>query len=458
MIVVILVMLTGAASALMYALSRQWLDALLALIAAAALSVLLGDHTLPGQTRAHALIDPEGPPADLGDVRSIGVKGDGMRAARWRDLPARPLTWQAPKDATLTLDFPRRIARGSLFRLTATRPGASGWRMQLLAENGLLLAESNGKGATQALAWTPPAAERMVLKARVLDAKGQVIEQGPVPLLVVEPPALRVTGRFSAPSFDLHALHTLLADSGALLDWQVELGSGIIRGQLPRTPFAQADLVVMDGPWLAAHPELAGSGAALLVIGAPPDDAQTVEAGPLALEREGRKAWLAQGDWHRMAIGDPRAHSLWWQEIFDRLDVRQGDGVEWVDTEALPLPHDRLEVCARGASGNALFPQLRQSIAWQARSDRADALCVAVWPAKTGWLEAQSGPATHQVYVYANTDWPSWQAALRRAATAAYAARTPGLAQARARPLPAWPFAAVFGAALLLLWWRERRL
>ena len=70
--------------------------------------------------------------------------------------------------------------------------------------------------------------------------------------------------------------------------------------------------------------------------------------------------------------------------------------------------------------------------------------------------DARAG--AHAVYVYAPGDWPQWQAAQRRDATARYAARTPvraleGVAQA----FPAWPFALAFILAMLLLWWRERR-
>jgi hypothetical protein len=61
------------------------------------------------------------------------------------------------------------------------------------------------------------------------------------------------------------------------------------------------------------------------------------------------------------------------------------------------------------------------------------------------------------VYVYAADDWPRWQRALQHAATARYAARALPDRQARARPLPSWPWAMAFVGAMLALWWRERR-
>ena len=54
-------------------------------------------------------------------------------------------------------------------------------------------------------------------------------------------------------------------------------------------------------------------------------------------------------------------------------------------------------------------------------------------------------------------DWPLWQAAERRDATARYAARTPVPASQTQRTLPQWPFAVLFALAMLALWWRERR-
>ena len=115
----------------------------------------------------------------------------------------------------------------------------------------------------------------------------------------------------------------------------------------------------------------------------------------------------------------------------------------------MPLAGQRLEVCAQGVRGDAVFPGLKQTVAWQRRPDKADASCVAVWPKEAGWLkvEAQGAkPVAHAVYVYDEDDWPLWQKAQRRDATARYAARTPAPQAAGSTPLPAWPFALLFTA------------
>ena len=130
--------------------------------------------------------------------------------------------------------------------------------------------------------------------------------------------------------------------------------------------------------------------------------------------------------------------------------------MEWLEPEELPLPGQRMELCARGVKGDVAFPDLKLVRTW---SPRLDAACVAVWPEKSGWLRVEDARAgTHAVYIYAPGDWPQWQAAQRRDATARYAARTPDKALAgAAQAFPAWPFALAFALAMLLLWWRERR-
>lgn len=115
----------------------------------------------------------------------------------------------------------------------------------------------------------------------------------------------------------------------------------------------------------------------------------------------------------------------------------------------------RMELCAQGVRGDAVFPTLEQKVSWQRRPDKADAACVAVWPRQAGWLKMEGKGG--ESYVFAPQDWPQWQAAQRRDATARYIARTPATAGTGSAPLPDWPFALLFTLAMLALWWRERR-
>jgi hypothetical protein len=144
----------------------------------------------------------------------------------------------------------------------------------------------------------------------------------------------------------------------------------------------------------------------------------------------------------------------------------QPRALEWHFPEPLPVAGERTVVCLRG-SGAAravrvlgLPNALPAPLHLQRRADSTDAACAALWPQQAGWLELKGDdpavPSGH-LYVHASADWPAWQAGLRRDASAGYAARTPAPALAAGHPGPAWPAAALFAVALLLLCWRERR-
>jgi hypothetical protein len=180
--------------------------------------------------------------------------------------------------------------------------------------------------------------------------------------------------------------------------------------------------------------------------------------------QKGRITWLGLTDWHRYAISEPQALALWWQGVLDAAGVDRVEDVVWQTPQEMPLPGQRLEVCALGVHGEVVFPDLKQRAQWQRRADHADAACVAVWPRAAGWLTMQTQgakPAATRLYVFAPQDWPAWQSAQRRAATARYGARLPRPPKAVpafvGMPIPAWLFAVLFAFAMLALWWRERR-
>lgn len=508
-ILIAAIALIGVASVLLYLRRRRWFEALLALVATAALALLASNLTIPGDAGTTLALDARNPPAALDGVRSLTLQGDGLRAAQWQDLPARPLAWTMPAGATLHLEFPRRMALGRLFVLSVRRAGQAPARLQLLAENGQLLAEARGAGDLS-VSWLPPLAETLLLRARLLDDKGQLLAEGPVPVVVGETRPLSVRGRFSAPSFDVRVLNDVLTQSRALVDWQVTLGKTVTRSESAREKIDRPDLLVIDAAWFerAAAPARAAlleqvrGGAALLVLAANANDAgiwsrsvqlplQAQDAdkrsgGPLPLPvaplipatrqagawsgneagvwarqwGQGRIGWLGAADWHRLAISEPRALALWWQDVLDTVRVERPQAVQWLAPREMPLPGQRLEVCAFGVRGKVRFPDLGQTLDWQRRSDRVDASCVAVWPRVPGWLRMETQgttPVSGEVYVYAPTDWPLSQAAERRAASARYAARTPVAPAPAQRPIPQWPFAVLFALAMLGLWWRERR-
>jgi hypothetical protein len=498
----------GTLSAAAYLWRRKWIDALLVLLMGGALAGLTGDYRMPAGSRL--VVDAARGDVALADAVSVG--GDGLRQAQWADLPARPLQWTAPDTPAISLDFPRQVALGRSFRLTVQRSKPGKARLQLLAENGQVIADAAGDTAALTVQWLPPVAERMVLKARLQDANGKTLAEGPVPLQVTAPVPLRVQGRFGAPSFDANVLHQLLDKSHALVDWQVTLGKSISRSEAPREAFAEPDLFVVDAAWFeragaAQRSALLGQvreGASLLVMGASASDAglwssslqlslrpqaenraagsvlpmtavplNPVAAGPWAsageflwarpLER-GRVLWIGVMEWHRHAISEPRALGIWWQGVLDAAAVRRREPVEWLSPGPMPVAGERTEICAIGVEGKAFFQALKKEMPLQRRAGRADAQCAAVWPHAAGWLDVETDVAGAQgkrsaasFYVFGKDDWPAWQSTQRREATVAYAARAPGKPQRSGAPLPHWPFALLFAAAALALWWRERR-
>jgi hypothetical protein len=172
---------------------------------------------------------------DMSKAQSAQLKGCGFSEVQWQDLPRIPVQWLAPTEKQKTtevvrLDFPTHLPQGRVFNLAAEREQVQGeWRLQLLAENQTVLAEARGKEKRLSLNWLPPVAERMVLQARLLDSKDQLIEQGPIPVEVASAQSLKVQARFAAPSFDTQTLNELFAQSQAKLDWQTKLGKTVTR-------------------------------------------------------------------------------------------------------------------------------------------------------------------------------------------------------------------------------------
>jgi hypothetical protein len=497
--------------------------------------------------------------AAVPEAESIEVQGHGLRETQWRDLPSRPIRWTQPRTALVWLDFPRAISLGRNFTLTVRREQPqAGWRLQLLAENGQVLSESKAAGTAETLSvqWQSPLAENLVLQARLLDSVGKTLAQGPVPLRVQDAVPLQVQGRFGAPSFDARVLNQLLTDGGALLDWQTTLGKSLTRSEQPRAVQTQQSVLVADAAWLEKGGmrgalAQAAQGVPVLVLGGNAEDAAlwqrelglklspqsatteledtrhlvlpgaTLALAPapwnpspgswqaLAKDKDGkpwlwqrdwqkgRVIWLGVRDWHRHAITEPAALGHWWQQVMDLAALGSPQKVRWLDADPMPLPGLRTETCAQGPQSGALAQiDGAPTATWQARTDRADAVCAAFWPARSGWTTIHSGDAATQVYVYAPSDWPAWQQALRNEATQAYAAQAAASARASAAPhaaanragaiaaradaerttgeahlaatpdasrgapwrtWPRWPFGIAFAAAMLTLWWRERR-
>jgi hypothetical protein len=456
----------GLISAVLYGRKRRWIDAALAGVAGSVLAVAIADVRLPVGAAAPLAVSTEAGRISASDLSAIPaasgivLSGDGAREAEWRDLPARPLQWKPAAADLLWLDFPRSMSVGRIFTLTVRRSSAPAqWRLQLLAENKQVLADSGLAAETQlSVQWLPPVAETMVLQARLLDKSGKTIAQGPIPLQVKDAVPLQIQGRFDAPSFDARALNQLLSDGGAVLDWNVTLGKSIMRSETARAPLTAANAVFVDAAYVehlssAARAALlaqAGKGMPLVVLGGNASDvgmwqrdfglslrqqspttekedvrqfgalslppaqlnpSESVAAPWSVLARDGRKqpwlwqrgvgqgrvVWVGVADWHKYAISAPQALALWWQSAMDLIAL---DGVQkavWQMNDPLPVPGLRSEVCAQGVKdGTALSAEGYAAMALAARADKADAVCAAFWPQKAGWVKFSAAGMAEQ--------------------------------------------------------------
>ncbi len=250
-----------------------------------------------------------------------------------------------------------------------------------------------------------------------------MLAEGPVPVIVSETRPLSVRGRFSAPSFDIRVLNDVLAQSRALVDWQVTLGKTVTRSESAREKVGQPDLLVVDAAWFerAAAPARAAlleqvkQGASLLVLAANANDAgiwsrslqlplqaqaaDKLTNGPLPLPvapltpatriagawtgqdnavwarqwGKGRIGWLGAADWHRLAITEPRALALWWQGVLDTR-ARRTHGRS-------PVAGAARDAAARPAPGS-----LRPRRARQAALPRPESDARLAAPPATAWM------------------------------------------------------------------------
>lgn len=466
-------MLASLVSAIVYWRQRRKLDAILVLAAVVPLVLVLLQPSLKENnslnTPSTYFIDSRHPLPAISELRqkiqqadTISLRGDGLFRSQWQDVPVRPVIRLADSDHNkeagerLELKFPQRLAYGRAFTLEVQRPQASSqseWRIQLLAENQQVLAEQKGRGKTLTLEWLPPAVERMVLQAKILDAQDKLIEQGPIPLEVINTPPLQVQGRFAAPSFDTQSLNQLMLQSHAILDWQTQLGKTIVRRESSEQVLDETALLVQDAAYFEQLSQTArqqvlarvAAGASLIVLGvnaqqasiwskqlglslrkvntdtekirsaqgvnlsavnwtpalANSSDWQAVDAQHWLVQRSwqrGRIVWLAAADWHQSMISEPLKLKLWWQSVLDASAVQQvqdwmlaiDDGVENSD---MPLSGQALQLCAQGLDQRVLVLQgVSQRLQLSPVAHKVEAQCAAFWPAHSGWYDWQTLP------------------------------------------------------------------
>ncbi|UUZ56615.1 hypothetical protein LP419_16845 [Massilia sp. H-1] len=396
---------------MIYLLRRQWADAALVLIASAALGAMLAGFTMPGMPAKAARIDASGRAPHIGDAASVHLTGDGLRAAQWEDLPAlvARLDAAAGRRATPRLPAhdgagPRVHAQGDAAQGRQPQAAAGGRKRQGDPE------EAVSSGATLAVQWLPPVAETLVLKARLLDAARQNDRRRPGAARRARPAAAAGAGALRCTVFRYahaqpaagpkqcdtrladHARQGRHAQRSAARGHRACRSAGGGRG-LPGTlagATARASLLVqvVDGTpllilgasanelsRLVAHAQARTARAARIQTGGRTSGAgqclgwlpaaRNVGGWSAAADRiwtrpwdKGRITWLGVAEWHRYAITERARWACGGRTCSTPCGVRRPEPVSLIEPEQMPLPGQRLALCAYGMTGEVTFPGL----------------------------------------------------------------------------------------------------
>jgi len=182
----------------------------------------------------------------------LRVIGQGL-PARDRDAVAGlPLQFvpAAPLPGLIRLSTPAPVAPGNDFSVRGQLAGLPGARVELLDPTGRRVdaaaADAQGRFALQGQARM---AGQTLFAVRVLDRTGAERERQPLPLQVIEAPALRVWIMAGAPQPEWKYLRRWAADAGLSLHTQIAVGNGLQLGDAP-LPMEAATLDRFDLLWL----------------------------------------------------------------------------------------------------------------------------------------------------------------------------------------------------------------
>ena len=186
-------------------------------------------------------------------VRAVRVIGAGLAARdrdAARDAAIVPALSPLPRGLA-ALDVPARVATGEAFVAAGSVTGVAGGRVELADPAGRRIdAAPLGDDGAFALQGRAFAAGPSRFTLRILDARGAVVETGPVPLWAFDDAAPRVWLLAGAPNPETRALRRWMQDAGHALHAQIALGGGMQLGDRPLPMSAETlskfDLLVVD--------------------------------------------------------------------------------------------------------------------------------------------------------------------------------------------------------------------
>ena len=453
----------------------------------------------------------------------LRVIGQGL-PARDRDAVAGlPLQFEPAPQAPglIRLSTPAPVAPGNDFAVQGQVVGMPGARVELLDPAGRRMdagsVDAQGRFTLQGQARL---AGQVLFAVRVLDATGAERERQPLPLQVVEAPALRVWILAGAPQPEWKYLRRWAADAGMSLHTQIAVGDGLQLGDAP-LPVDAATLDRFDLLWLDQRalaglsraqrdamlaavrrglgvlvrldgPSDAGLRQALVQFGIPlrggdgtspvalsgetgvgltrRDYVPTTPLAALANDAQGRPYawWRAAGegrigvttltDSYRLPLGgDAAGHGRRWSDALATVARPRRGNEEDIDLPALAWSGERMAVCGVGERTEVLDPTGHAHGLERDAATGARA-CAAYWPQQAGWHVLAQGQQRQAFYVRDPAQARAWFQHDLAAATARQVRAAPAgpIAQAPALPGSRWPAWWAFVLLVAASWWLER--
>ena len=452
---------------------------------------------------------------EIGDLR---VLGDGLPARDREAVENRGLTFKPGDEALgiVELRAPDFIRAGAVATVRGRASGIENAQLRLLGRSDAVTdsASTDSEGRFT-LSVRAKAAGESLYRLQLLDDKETLIDEIPVPVVVVAGDSTSVLILAGGPDAELKYLRRWIIDSGNTVASRISLSRGIEQNQngisLSAESLAKTDLLIVDE---RAWAGLAGSDKTLIrtavenglgmlfrVTGALPArvasdwkaygfDIQSADvsrsvtlAKPLADVVLTRPALqIIAEDSVPLAVAVDGSRLAAWRA------VDQGRVGSWLPLDSYRLQLDG-EATRYGSIWSNVFANVSRarghalpSLPMRPRVDERSTLCdlkpgasiedaenqqhdllvdattscAAWWPEKSGWYRLVNADLRWPLYVYAAGDIKTLAKVERHEATSRLVKSATGSSSYR-RALPRWPLFLIWLLASGLFWWLERR-
>jgi hypothetical protein len=451
------------------------------------------------------------------EIGGLRIVGDGLtsrdrEAARGRVVAFDP----PPARGIVALYPPADSAPGGALRVTgAVAGGATGTVTAFDPAGTRVDRQPLGADGGFSLSASTRAAGPALLRLRVQDPGGRVVEEADVPVLTRDDPQPRLLILAGAAGPDVKYLRRWATDAGLAVTTQITAGGGVTLGDAPvaidAATLARHDVAIVDerswaglgagargalttavrggmglivrvtgpvsedvrGQWRALGIIVSDGVATLpapMTDGAPTLTRRVASGGARAVPLwqdarggvladwravgRGRVALWAVADSFALALGgDAGRYGRAWSRTL--AAVARARAISSAHIPALAWAGERMAIC--GASASARIVARNDAATLIADPASGTPACAAYWPRHAGWHLLVDGAATRPFYVQPTAALPGLRAVERARATAALI----GLPQASTVVGPgdrgaSWPWFVAWMIVSAALWWLER--